>query len=103
MRRFEMRELREAEAYAQGGGQALHLHNIIPDRDRAPRCFVAAVDRGEQIAHLFDLDVQRLNRTVRRLGVRVVVIDRVGTDRQHVDLCGQPLIRALAECEGETR
>lgn len=98
MKHFETREMFEALDYAKAGGQALHTHRIIPDRAKAPRCFVAAVDRGEQIAHLFDLDTERLKTTARLLGVRVVHIDRAGTDRQHIDLCGKPLRTALLLC-----
>lgn len=97
MKTFQCREVEEAIAHAGRGGQALHLHRVIPDRRAAPRCFVAAVDRGEDIAHLFDLDEVRLVATARRLGVRVVKIDRPGTARQHVDLCGGPLRKAIAE------
>lgn len=96
MKTFQALEIAEALAHAQAGGQALHLHRIIVDRRKAPRCFVAAVDRGEHIAHLFDLDTDRLKATARRLGVRVVYIDRAGTDRQHLDLCGAPLRKAVA-------
>lgn len=99
MRLFRFEEIDEALAYARGGDQALHLHRVILDRCAAPRCFVAAIDRGEEIAHLFDLDAVRLTRTARSFGVRVVYLDREGTDRQHVDLCGGPLRRALALCD----
>ncbi len=99
MRSFEFGEIDEALAYAANGGQSLHLHRIIVDRKKAPRCFVAAVDRGENIAHLFDLDRERLIKTCRRLGVSVVHVDRDGTDRQHIDLCGGPLKKAVAMCE----
>lgn len=94
MKIFKTMEIDEALAHAAEGGQALHLHRIIVDRDAAPICFVRAVDRGEDIAHLFDLDEKRLKQTARELGVKVVVIDRPGTDRQHVDLCGRPLANA---------
>jgi hypothetical protein len=30
--------------------------------------------------------------------VRVVVIEHRGEDDQHIDLCGAPLRRALAQC-----
>ena len=94
---FAAAEVGEAVAFAADGGQALHLHSIIPDRGRAPACFVREVDRGGQIAHLFDRDRSRLVRTVRALGVRVVVVvEREGTARQHVDLCGGPLRKARA-------
>lgn len=101
MRHYTVWQVADAEAYAAAGGQALHTHRIIVDRRRAPRCFVRAVDRGEDIAHLFDQDEARLVATARRLGVRVVVVDRRGLPGQHIDLCGAPLRRALAMCEPE--
>lgn len=91
MRVFATREVEEAVAYSKAGGVALHLHRIIPDRATAPRCFVQAVDRGEYIAHLFCLDKTRLLDIARRCGVRVLHIDRHGTDGQHIDLCAGPL------------
>lgn len=91
MRVYSVFQVDEAVAYALAGGQALHLHQIIPDRDAAPRCFVNAVDRGEFIAHLFDQDTVRLLATARRCGVRVLHIDRAGGDGQHIDLCSGPL------------
>jgi hypothetical protein len=99
MRCFSQYEVEEAIAHAAAGGQALHLHRIILDRELAPRCFVRAVDKGEDIAHLFDTDLGRLVFTARRLGVRVVAVEREGTPRQHIDLCGAPLKRARKECE----
>lgn len=99
MKRFKTMEVEEAVAYAASGGQALHCHRIIPDRNKAPQCFVRAVDRGEEIAHLFDLDTQRLKETAKRLGVRVVFIDKAGTPGQHLDLCGAPLKKAMAMCQ----
>jgi hypothetical protein len=94
MKIFKAIEIDEALAHAAEGGQALHLHRIIVDRDAAPICFVRAVDRGEEIAHLFDLDEKRLKQTAHDLGVKVVLIDRRGTEAQHVDLCGRPLAKA---------
>lgn len=99
---FASHEIAQAQAHAAAGGQALHLHCIIPDRRRAPRCFVAAVDRGEDIAHLFDLDTKRLKTTARRLGVRVVYVDREGTSGQHIDLCGSPLRKAKSLVEAQS-
>lgn len=95
MKIFQCLELGEALEHARQGGQALHLHRIV--FPHSPRCFRAAVERGEEIAHLFDLDRERLIRTARRLGVRVVFVDRDGTDRQHIDLCGAPLKKAIRE------
>ena len=99
MKIFEARDLELAKEYALNGGQALHLHKFIGNRAFAPKCFVRAVDRGEFIAHLFDQNEARLVATVRRLGVQVIKLERRGTDRQHVDLCGQPLQRAIEEAK----
>ena len=98
MKHFIDWDVQEAKNWAAGGGQALHTHSIIVDRSRAPSCFVRAVDRGEKIAHLFDQDRDRLERTVRGLGVKVVVVERRGEPGQHVDLCGGPLRKALSRC-----
>lgn len=97
MKVFGCRQVREAIVYAADGGQALHVHTLHRAVAGAPACF----RRSRQAAHLFDRDADRLRRTVRRLGVRVILVEREGTDRQHVDLCGRPLERALAECGGE--
>jgi len=99
MRVFQQRDVEQAIAYAAAGDQALHLHRIIADWERAPACFKIAINKGESIAHLFDQDAQRLTKTVKRFGVKVVVIEHKGTPRQHVDLCGQPLRRAKAFAE----
>jgi hypothetical protein len=99
VKRFSQNELREALAHAAAGGVALHLHRIIVDRKKAPRVFVQALDRGEDLAHLFDQDIARLKQTAFNLGVRVVLVHHPDTPRQHVDLVGGPLRRALAECE----
>lgn len=81
------------------GGIAIHLHRIIVNRSKAPKVFVAAIDRGEDIAHMFDQNLNRLMTTARRLGVRVVRVERKGTKYQHIDLVGSPLARAVAEAE----
>ena len=103
MKVFQERELKQALAHAASGGQAIHLMSgrYAYLRSDTPNCFKGR----EIIAHLFDQDVQRLVKTIRRLGVRSVRVERTGTDRQHVDLCGKPLERALelarpAEADG---
>lgn len=101
MRQYECMAIVEAEQYAADGGQALHLHRIIVNWERAPKCFKAAVNRGEHIAHLFDNDTDRLRRTARKLGVKVVYLDREGRPGQHLDLCGAPLKKAIAMCRDE--
>jgi hypothetical protein len=101
MKLFRMRHVKQAEEYALAGGQALHLHRIIVDRDRAPRCFVRDVDAGLDIAHLFDQDEARLRKTVKKLGVNVIVVEHGGKPGQHVDLCGGPLKKAIKMCDSE--
>jgi len=98
---FDEREIREAVQYAENGGQALHCHQILTPG--APGCFVRDVNAGKDIGHLFDLDLERLEKTARRLGVRVIVIDRADTSRQHLDLCGRPMERAIEKCRTSNR
>lgn len=99
MKTFTSRQINEAIAFAKAGGQALHLHRFITSK--APNCFKRDVANGGNIAHLFDLNKQRLIKTCRSLGIRVIHIDREGTDKQHIDLCGKPLtncwIKGLVE------
>jgi hypothetical protein len=96
---FSTFEVEEAVAHAADGGQSLHLHQIIVDRAKAPGCFVSAVNRGEPIAHLFYLDRDRLIATAKRLGVKVIFVDRDRTASQHIDLCAGPLRKAYTLLE----
>ncbi|MCB1714259.1 MAG: hypothetical protein KDK05_03895 [Candidatus Competibacteraceae bacterium] len=91
MKIFEMMDLQSAYQHAQEGGQALHLHTL----NQGHRLF----KRYPVIAHLLDQDVERLRKTAKSLGVRVIKIEHEGTRKQHIDLCGKPLERAreLAE------
>lgn len=98
MKHFVMREVEAAIRYSAVGGQALHTHRIIVDWEKAPACFRSAVERGENIAHLFDRDVVRLVATAKKLGVRVILVERRGQEGQHIDLCGAPLRKALELC-----
>lgn len=93
---FDACEVRDARNYAVDGGQALHLHQIIVDRAKAPKCFVRAVDKGEDIAHLFDQDRARLEATARQYGVQVIVVEYEGFPNQHIDLCGKPLAKLIS-------
>lgn len=103
IKKFEQHEVREALAYAADGGIAIHLHDVIPDRKRAPQCFVRAVDKGQQIAHVFCRDAAVLRAFAVKLGVRKIYIDREGVEGQHIDLCAQPLRRALGFAEHRER
>lgn len=103
MRHFGQREVREALQHAASGGQALHVWDPGPSAaarwPKAPAIFL----KHRPWAHLFDQNSSRLVETARRLGVRRVVIDRRGGRGQHVDLCGAPLERAIAECEASAQ
>jgi hypothetical protein len=86
-------DIKTAMADAAEGKQALFTHawglNI------GARCFRGAPEIGK----LFDQDARRLIETARSLGVNKVKIDHLGRPGQHVDLCGAPLRRAIAQTE----
>lgn len=99
MKQFESGQIRDAIEYADAGRQALHVWS--PPRSEtesfwpgAPACF----RKTNTWAHLIDRDTQRLKETARKLGVRRIVISRMGRSGQHVDLCGRPLERAMEQC-----
>lgn len=96
MKLFPQRELKGAYAHAASGGQALHVISgtFAYGRPGTPAVF----KQRDEIAHLIDDDYDRLWSTARRLGVRVIKVERIGRVGQHVDLCGKPLARARAEC-----
>lgn len=94
---FQLEQLQAAYEHAMQGGQALHLMpgSFAYLRKTTPNCF-----KGQaQLAHLFDQDKERLTRTARKFGVRVIKIEHPGTHRQHIDLCGMPLQAALKQAE----
>jgi len=88
-------ELLEAWKYAEEGGQALHLFDGRPWKSQAPMVF----RRYNQWAHLMDTDLKRLIATAKKLGVRKVVVGRKGGRFQHVDLCGEPMLKAIRMCD----
>lgn len=98
MKRFVQGQIEEALEYAAAGGQALHRHQMIVDYAKAPSCFVREVEAGRDIAHLFDQDEVRLIATARKLGVKVILVERRGQPSQHIDLCMGPLRGALGMC-----
>lgn len=89
MKRFEMKQIREAQSFALQGGRALHIHTFNEGHPMFRRYPV--------IAHLFDQDKYRLIATAVHLGVRVIKIGREGEPGQHIDLCGKPFDRACTE------
>lgn len=95
---FQQREIFAAYAHVEAGGQALHLHTFLTPT--APSSFRREVEGGGQIGHLLDQDLQRLITTALSLGVLRIHIEHRGTRRQHIDLCGEPLQRALRRCAG---
>jgi hypothetical protein len=96
--RVDAKLLRDARAYSLEGGQALHVWQPGPGGwPGQPACFAAEARAGHPWAHLMDQDVDRLTATVKRLGVRVVVVSKRGQPDQHVDLCGGPLREAMAK------
>lgn len=94
--RFTTDQIEAAIGYSMAGGMALHLHRIIANEAKAPRCFVEAIRRGEHIAHLFGQDEDDLESFCRGLGVRVIAVERRGSPRMHIDLCSGPLRKAIA-------
>lgn len=107
MKLFGAMEIQEAYDWSRAGGQALHVWypcrgvaSLFWDASRAPGCFVREAKAGRAWAHLFDQDHERLIETARRLGVNVILVSNEGTHKQHVDLCGRPLERAVAEALG---
>lgn len=101
MRKFTVRQIREALIYAAQGGQALHLHRFV--FPNSPGVFRNAVAKGQDVAHLFDTDYERLVDTAKALGVRTIVVERRDTVRQHIDLCCGPLKKALAMVEDDSQ
>ena len=95
MKLFEERQIREAYAYAACGGQALHLFSWPGVYPGAPGCF----KNTKQAGHLFDQDKDRLIVTAKQFGVRRIKVSNEGTKKQHVDLCGRPLQKAIKQCE----
>ena len=84
----------------EGHGQLLHVWEpkgyaeMLENQGASvPGCFKRTV----VWAHLMDMDAERLEKTARRLGVRNVVVSSRGGRNQHVDLCGRPLEKAIAE------
>lgn len=89
--------IRKAQAYAESGGQALHVWDPGPEGwPGAPLVF----RQTRPWAHLIDYDLGRLTLTAKRLGVRVIKVGHEGKRFQHIDFCGKPLRQAMSECIG---
>lgn len=83
----------QAIEYAEQGGQALHLM----DAQNWPGAAPAVFRRHRNWAHLIDRDEARLVATAKRLGVKNIKVSRQNRPGQHIDLCGEPLARAIGE------
>ena len=84
----------ERIAHVAAGGQALEKWDkSYTLSGNAPLCF-----RGKDFVKLYDQDELRLIATARRLGVRVIKVDRrADATSQHIDLVGGPMRKVLAE------
>ena len=91
MKHYDKRaDLKKAIADAIAGKQSLFTH--VWGLNVGPPCFHGA----QIIGKLFDQDTCRLLKTARAIGMSKVKIDRQGTPKQHIDLVGEELNRALA-------
>lgn len=95
MKQFDQREVREAIAHAKSGGQALHVFAAINGMP-APNCFC----KSPNWAHLFDQDEDRLRNTAKQLGIKRIFVHQPGTEKQHIDICGKVLQRAIEVAGG---
>ena len=91
MKLFRAMELREALEWAEAGGIALHFGLHQGTAQARLWCFRNAPTS----AHLFCRDSVRLCELAEHWGVRRVSIHYEGTHKQHVDLCGRPLCKAI--------
>ena len=94
---FKQHELREAYAYAEAGEIAVHVHFMV--FANSPACFKRDMNRGYPIAHVLGQDKEHLIAIAHDCGVKKVVVECQGTRRQHIDLCGKPLIHCLTQMD----
>jgi len=83
------RDLKKAIADSVAGGQALftHLWTTVTGPD--------AYKGTKLVGKLFDQDRERLITAAQDFGETVIVVHRLGTPKQHIDLVGGPLERAI--------
>jgi len=92
---LEDKQILDAYKFTASGGGALHLFHDPGVYPGAPPVF----KKSREAAHLLDQDLQRLREIAKALGVRVIKVSYEGTPKQHIDLCGRPLKRAIEICE----
>ena len=90
----ERRDLRAAIGDAASGGQSLFTH--LWTSTSGPSAY-----RGTHlVGKLFDQNLERLVASAESFGETVIVVHRIGTDKQHIDLVGEPLENAMKNCYG---
>jgi len=96
MKLFRRSQTREAIHYAIDGGQA--LQPFIKTSVFCGGCgnFFKYPQRA---ARLFDQDYKRLVETIKSFGINSVHVHLEGQDKQHVDVVGKPLERAMRACD----
>lgn len=92
---FTEKEIFEAYTFSKNGDQALHLFGNPRMYPGAPVVF----KKFDQAGHLFDMNLKRLMVTAKRFGVKCIFVHKKGTPKQHIDLCGKPLLDAIAWTE----
>ncbi len=92
---FQMREVVAAYTHSKDGGQALHLHTLTAGHP--------LFKRYSEVAHLLDMNKERLIETAKKLGVRTIKVEHEGTIKQHIDLCGKPLERAKLQAQRQSK
>lgn len=92
---FQYREVREAKAFAEAGGIAIHVCFLLAADADAPQVF-----RGRRFAHMFGPDEATLTEAAVSIGCKPSWVQRPGkkVSYLHFDLVGQPLERALKRC-----
>lgn len=95
MKEFGPNKFLAAIAHSKAGGQALLIRFGMRGFKGAPRGMCDGPVQG----FLYDKDEDRLRETVEDLGVKRVIISRLGQDSQLVLLWGKPLELAMAEAK----
>lgn len=92
----QFEKLIDAIRHADADGIALHVWDAAPGAfPDAPECF----KHSSRWGHLMCKDRQKLLSLAYQLGVKCIKVGRDGRSGQHIDLCGQPLQRAIERAE----
>lgn len=91
LKTFEYRDFENIVKHTEAGGLAFSVWpGSYADHDKAPRCFRGLAEYGK----VYGKDAFDLEALAKKLGVKVVVIDRRGQVNQHIDICRGPFERA---------